>query len=251
MLSSPAIASRRLHKLWRILAEPVYRRALRHRVAAAVEHDTVPYGADFRTVVDVGANRGQFALVAARRFPSAALWCFEPLPSARTKLRAVLGSRPHTTILGTALAAHPGEHDMHVTRHDDSSSLHAVGHRQLEEFPGTDEVSLMRVTTARLDELLTQAQIVAPALLKLDVQGSELEVLQGAGRLLGGDGAADASVFHSILVECSFVELYVGQSLATEVISFLNARGWHLSGAYNVTYGAQGVCLQADLLFSR
>jgi FkbM family methyltransferase len=215
--------------------------ALRHGVAAAVEHESVPYAADFHTVVDVGANRGQFALVAAHRFPSAALWCFEPLPSARSKLQTILRSRSDARVFDTALAAQSGEHDMHVTRHDDSSSLHAVGPRQLEEFPGTDEVSVFPVRTARLDEVLTQAQVVSPALLKLDVQGSELEVLRGAGQLLGE--------FDTILVECSFVELYVGQSLATEVISFLESHGWHLDGAYNVTYGSGGICLQADLTF--
>lgn len=238
------VGLRRASKLWHILESPAYRRALRHGVAAAVEHNTVPYSVDFATVVDVGANRGQFALVAARRFPNAALWCFEPLPSARAKLEAVLGSRPHVTVLGTALAATAGDHDMHVTRHDDSSSLHAISDRQVEEFPGTEEVSVMRVTTARLDELITPADIAAPALLKLDVQGSELEVLRGAGQLLD-EG------FHTILVECSFVELYVGQSLATEVIALLDSQGWHLRGAYNVTYGSHGACLQADLLFTR
>ena len=243
MRGTQLVGLQRASKLWHILGSPPYRQALRQGVAAAVEHEAVPYAADFHTVVDVGANRGQFALVAARRFPNAALWCFEPLPVARAKLQAVLGSRPGVIVLDTALAADTGEQDMHITRHDDSSSLHAVGPRQLQEFPGTDEVSSVRVRTARLDEVLTQAQVVAPALLKLDVQGSELEVLQGAGQLL--------SAFDTVLVECSFVELYVGQSLATEVIAFLDSHGWRLNGAYNVTYGSRGACLQADLLFNR
>jgi FkbM family methyltransferase len=243
MRGTQLVGLKRASKLWHILGSPPYRRALRHGVAAAVEHEAVPYAADFRTVVDVGANRGQFALVAARRFPHAALWCFEPLPVARAKLQAILGSRPGVTVLDTALAAEAGEHDMHVTRHDDSSSLHAVGPRQLEEFPGTDEVSSVRVRTARLDEVLTRAQVVAPALLKLDVQGSELEVLQGAGEML--------AAFDSILVECSFVELYVGQALAAEVIAYLQLHGLWLRGIYNVSYGSDNVCIQADMLFNR
>jgi len=59
-----------------------------------------------------------------------------------------------------------------------------------------------------------------PALLKLDVQGFELSALQGCGRLL--------ERFRYVYVEASFIELYVGQALATEVIGFLFSRGFNL-----------------------
>jgi FkbM family methyltransferase len=234
---------RRVHKLWRLLREPAYLVALRHGVAAAVEHDAVPFRGHFRTIVDVGANRGQFALVAARRYPAAALWCFEPLPEPRARLKAVIGQRPHTTISSTALSASAGTTEMHVTRRDDSSSLLPVSSRQHREFAGTEEVGLHRVETARLDEVIDETQITAPALLKIDVQGYELEVLKGAEALLG--------LFDTIIVESSFVEFYVGQPLATEVISFLTPMRWKLRGAYGVVYGSDGLCLQADLLFER
>jgi len=56
----------RISKLIALLRNPFYRRTLfRYRVAAAVEHDALlkRLGKDLRTVVDIGANRGQFALV--------------------------------------------------------------------------------------------------------------------------------------------------------------------------------------------
>ena len=58
-------------KLVAILRHPVYRRALRLGVAASTEHTDTPLPYDYATVVDVGANRGQFALLAATRFPRA------------------------------------------------------------------------------------------------------------------------------------------------------------------------------------
>src|SRR3712207_638198 len=69
-------------KLITILWVASYRAALRHGVAAAVEHHAVPFEHRYLTVIDVGANRGQFALVASHRFPGAVLHCFEPLPAA-------------------------------------------------------------------------------------------------------------------------------------------------------------------------
>ena len=45
------------------------------------------------------------------------------------------------------------------------------------------------------------------------------------------------------------MELYAGQSLAHEVISFLNEYGFILSGVYNLYYDKQGVAIQGDFLF--
>src|SRR5215212_9944591 len=71
----------KLIKLAKVLRRPGYWPGLRHGVAAAIEHDRIPFDNEFRTVIDVGAGRGQFALVARRRFPAATLHCFAPLSS--------------------------------------------------------------------------------------------------------------------------------------------------------------------------
>jgi FkbM family methyltransferase len=63
-------------------------------VAAAVEHEQIPYTYDFRTVIDAGAGRGQFALFVWSRFPAATLHCFEPLRDSRAKVERVLRGHP-------------------------------------------------------------------------------------------------------------------------------------------------------------
>ena len=57
--------------------------------------------------------------------------------------------------------------------------------------------------------------------------------------------------FAWVYVECSFVELYAGQSLADEVIAWLREHSLHLSGVYNMTYDTGGRAVQADFLFKR
>jgi len=84
---------------------------------------------------------------------------------------------------------------------------------------------------------------LSPALLKLDVQGFELEALKGCEDLL--------HCFAWVYAECSFVELYEGQALADGVIAWLRERGCVLSGVYNMTYDKQGRAVQADFLFCR
>ena len=230
-------------KLLAVLREPVYRGALRHGVAAAVEHEAVPFGHDFRTVIDVGAGRGQFALVARRRFPRARLVCLEPLARPRTRLGRVLADGPEPEIFPVAAAGRDGEAEFVVSRADDSSSLLPMTALQTETFPGTGEAARIRVTTARLDGLLDASRLERPALLKVDVQGAELEVLRGAAGLL--------EAIDEVLVECSFAELYRGQALAGEVVDLLCRAGFALAAVCSPVADHHGRVLQADLLFAR
>lgn len=226
-----------------VLREPGYRGALRHGVAAAVEHESVPFRSDFRTVVDVGAHRGQFALVARRRFPRARLVCLEPLAAPRSRLERALGGAADVEVLPFAAAAEEGESEFVVSEADDSSSLLPMTGLQTETFPGTGAVARTTVRTKRLDDLLAAARLERPALLKVDVQGAELGVLRGAEGIL--------EAIDEVLVECSFAELYRGQALAGEVVAHLQARGFSLAAICSPVTRPRGRLIQADFLFVR
>ena len=188
-------------KLAAILKSPYYRtRLLRHRVAAGVEHARVLSGLDCRTVVDIGANRGQFALVARRCLPQARVISFEPLPAAAAKFRAVFSGDDRVTLHEVAIGPAPGNATIHISRRDDSSSLLPITSTQAALFPGTEEAATATVRVAPLREFVSSEDIQPPAFLKLDVQGYELEALRGCEDLLDR--------FAYVYAECSFVELY-------------------------------------------
>ena len=234
---------RKVTKLWAVAKVPAYCWGLRRGVAAAVEHEGAALDHDYRTVIDVGANRGQFLLVAARRFPRATLLAFEPLPGARDVLRRAMPRWRPVRLFETALSDRAGNASFHVSRADDSSSLLPISTAQVSTFPGTEEVAQLPVRTARLDEVLTADDLEAPVLLKIDVQGGELAVLEGGTGLLGA--------IDTILVECSFVELYEGQPTADTVLRFLHGHGFALHSVGTVTTAAGGRPVQADLVFER
>lgn len=233
----------RARKLARILEVPAYRRALRHGVAASVEHEAIPFRRHFGTVIDAGANRGQFAVFATYRFSDAALICVEPLSQPRGQLIQAVGATGRLRVFDVALSNASGTAEFHVAKTDDSSSLLPIGRRQEEMFPGTEEARVELVTVRRLDELVREEDLCAPVLLKIDVQGGELAVLEGATRLL--------DAIHAVLVEVSFVELYTDQPLADEVWAFLRRSGFVCNGIWSVAYGPRNECLQGDFLFSR
>ena len=80
-----------LRKYARLLSQPACWPALAQGVAATLEHDSALGREHFATVIDVGANKGQFAIDARQRWPQARLICFEPLPAPapRAKLARV------------------------------------------------------------------------------------------------------------------------------------------------------------------
>lgn len=233
-----AMARVRAVKLGRIARDPRLWPALRRGVAASVEHARVPFTAP-ATVLDVGASSGQFAVFAAARWPRARIVSFEPIPAAQARYAAAMRGR--AVLHPVAVGAAPGRATLHVAAADDSSSLLPITERQIASYPGTQEQHTLEVDVVTLDDHLDR-DLPAPWLLKIDVQGFELEVLRGATATLERVG--------QIYVECSFVELYGAQALADEVIAFLFERGFRLAGVHNVDYHG-GHAVQADLLFSR
>ena len=131
---------------------------------------------------------------------------------------------------------------IYVSRRPDASSLLPIA-KQSEIFPGTELKEERIIPIARLTKYLSSEDVKSPALLKIDVQGYELEVLKGCDPLL--------SLFRFVYVEASFIELYQGQALAGEVILYLVHRNFRLSGVYNQVTDSTRRPVQADFLFKK
>jgi FkbM family methyltransferase len=217
--------------------------ALRFGVVASVEHTSVLRHLHCHTVVDIGANRGQFVLVARHCFPQAWIIAFEPLAKPASKFRRVFTDVGQVTLHQVAIGPKQGQVPIHISARDDSSSLLSITDLQGKVFPGTAEIATEVVKIAPLSDFLTVEDIQSPALLKLDVQGYELETLKGCEALI--------QYFTYVYCECSFMELYAGQALADEVIAWLRERGFRLRGVYNMTYDQKGKAVQGDFLFRR
>ena len=228
-----------LKKLVKLLRYPhLVQIALKHRVLAGVEHRPV-LNLTLQTIVDIGANRGQFAL-AAREFSGAHVYSFEPLPHIAEIYKKVFENDSAVKLFVSAIGPESKNQEIHISARDDSSSLLEIGKSQSELFPGTYEIGTMEIHVGRLTDFIKKNDIIGPALLKLDVQGFELSALKGCQDLLFS--------FQYIYCECSFVELYKNQSLAYEIFDFLNGYGYKISGVYNPFYNREGKCIQADFL---
>lgn len=215
---------------------------LKHQVLTGAEHRHI-FPANLKTVVDIGANRGQFALAVRCWASGARIICFEPLSGPVKVFRSVFSGDDMVTLHEVAIGPHPEIRTMHISARDDSSSLLPITSLQSMIFSGTHEISTIQVRVAPLEAFVEPQTIMTPALLKLDVQGFEYEALCGCESML--------TEFDFIYCECSFVELYAEQKLAANVIDWLSTRGFRLKGVFNPAYDAAGQAIQADFLFAR
>lgn len=188
------------------------------------------------TVVDVGANRGQFAARMREAGFAEQLHCFEPQPHLLDSLRQTLTPpfSTHACALGSAKAVL--QLDCHA---DDSfASLHRASPLGRDAFPSEFESrGGISVPVRTLEDVWPELGSPDPerTLLKSDTQGHDLEVLRGAGDLL-----ERVSV---VVTEAPILPLYEDAADFAAICAYLAARGLHLSGTYPVSFDKKTGCL--------
>jgi FkbM family methyltransferase len=215
--------------------------ALLKGAAAGMEHSLVLENIYCEYIVDVGANRGQFALIARKVYPLAKIYSFEPLSEPAKIFLKIFKNDPNVTLYSYAIGREKRMSTIHVTKDDDSSSMLPITKMQSTMFPGATEKETRLVKVSPLSQLIEPTSIPTASLLKIDVQGFELEVLQGCEDVL--------DKFKYLYVECSFIELYEGQALAHQIITWLEQRNFILTGIYNMFYNRNGRAIQGDFFF--
>ena len=172
-LLAEALESRRFFRQRGLRANSLlaYRRAWLARL------HLLPSGLDLQRgmILDVGANEGDFSAAVLALLPEATIIAVEPSPEPLERLRGRVRG-PNVTIVPKAIAAQSGTAQFHVTAHDHNASLQQprTGEMgQLYEHEGWGVRQVLEVGTISLDELAGGRDV---SLLKLDVQGSEMEV---------------------------------------------------------------------------
>jgi FkbM family methyltransferase len=138
--------------------------------------DRLDTGGDF---VDVGAHVGMYALRAAVALGTRGrVLAFEPNPAARAQLEenVALNERGNIVVRSTAAAASPGRATLHVPATADPSFSSLEGGRFAEGAP-------LEIETETIDDVVAQTGL-RPAVIKIDVEGGELDVLRGARRTI-------------------------------------------------------------------
>jgi FkbM family methyltransferase len=190
-------------------------------------------------IIDVGANRGNWARMALSIYPESGIILIEPQDEMDQPLAELCRDEANCVHVKAGAGRAEGELVQTIWDDFDGSSF----------LPGPDEILAKTgrqrhtpVTT--IDAILARYGGFRPELVKLDVQGFEIEALSGGNKLFG--------ITELFVIETALFPFMVGQPTTREIVSFMADRGYEL---YDVTEFLRrpydGALGQVDLAFAK
>jgi len=190
------------------------------------------------TVIDIGAAWGEWSKECNKVFKGMSYMLVEPLSEYKNSLRKVVEQISKAAYVQSALARESGDVTINVHPDLEGSSFY------LEEEDSGVNGTPRAVSATTLDELCTSQNAVPPYLIKIDVQGAELDVLAG--------GEQAIKKVEYIILETSLFESYKGAPLIHDVVKFMHSKGFVPYDVISRLYRPlDGALCQMDVCFVR
>ncbi len=200
--------------------------------------------AQINTILDIGANTGQYSSAAHAVLPLAMIYSFEPLADCYRQLTRRMSGARGFQAFNVALGAEGGSTTFYRNVFTQSSSVLDMAPLHRRTFPWTAESAPVMVEMRRLDSFWPDLVLKPNVLVKIDVQGYEDRVL------LGGERVIRRASY--VIVETSFESLYEGQASFETVYDIMMNYGFRYAGNLDqLESPVDGRILQADALFVR
>jgi FkbM family methyltransferase len=197
---------------------------------ADLEHDLrALVRPDAPVCLDIGANEGQTIALLQRVFSSPHIHAFEPSRKTFEQL-ALRQFGDRVSLHNYAMGERPVRRQLIRYASSDLSSFLALDRDAENRFRGVPVDTTEMVDVRTVDSFVAEAGLTVVDLLKIDTQGTDLEVLRGA------HNALQTGVVRHVMVEMNFVRMYAGQNEPLDVVQYLRARDLHLVDFYEKVY---------------
>jgi FkbM family methyltransferase len=193
-------------------------------------------------VLDVGANKGQFG-TRMRKIYGGTMVSFEPVSSAYDELSKAAATDAHWQVSKCALGSREEMAQINVYPNSEFSSLHSVNeyaHKRFASHTATQRTE--QIAVRRLDSFLDESRLTGRTFLKLDTQGHDLAVFEGAG-----DAIKNVSV---LLSEMSLRPIYNGAPHWTEAVRVYEQAGFSVVGMFPINFDREKI-VEYDCLMAR
>lgn len=196
------------------------------------------------TLLDVGANEGQYTMELFRAGFRGRVISFEPLKDAFAILKVNSSKREKWELYNYALGEAGGEASIHVSGHSPSSSFLPMTRAHLEAAPGSGYIKEELIEIKTLDSVFGSLALEGGIFMKIDTQGYEKKVLEGA--------VGSLPMIKGIQLELSATRLYEGEENYYSICSFLEERNFRLVMIIpGFSDRESGEMLQFDAIFLR
>ncbi len=213
---------------------------------AFLEQQRLLQGSGPLVIFDAGAHHGESAQMYKKLFPTAAVYSFEPFPQSFAKLQKAIVNLATVQAFNVALSNRVGETEFNSNQYTATNSLLKTAPEVESVWPGglVDTREQIRVQTTTLDRFCQDHSIGAIDILKLDVQGAEPLVLEGAAQLLRRRSV------RLVYTEILTLPSYTGQIELHEFLRMMQDFGFELFNFFNLNTTASGQLRQVDAIFS-
>jgi FkbM family methyltransferase len=176
------------------------------------------YSINPKTIIDVGANVGQFTVACRQLMAGVNVYPIEPDLKVGEELKDNVGKETSKNVIITAIGDYVGTAVFNVNRDSQVSSLLTLGDERIQFFPHSCVTKRVEIPITTLDELFSEKKLQRPILLKIDVQGAEDQVIFGAKKIL--------KEIDWVLIEVSFARLYNGEKSFNEIVKTMAGYGF-------------------------
>ena len=184
------------------------------------------------TLLDLGANDGTWAITAKHVLPSLKILCLEANPSCAEYLENK-GLNYKIAALSDSVKK------VKFYQNQENKICTGVSYYK-ENSQHYDEKLYFEMETTTLDSLLPDQSFDA---IKLDTQGSELDILRGGSNIL--------SNIKVLVIEASYTNYNVGAPMYQEITQFMQNSGFQYIGLIGNSKDPQGEVIQEDMVFAR
>jgi FkbM family methyltransferase len=200
------------------------------------------YSLNIDTVIDIGANTGQFTKTILVILPNAKIYSFEPIPSCFDELHTTIQNNSNVQAFNLGLGDKSGILSFQYNNFSAASSFLQSTDEMKKTFPFASDSSMIDVSISRLDDISKGLKFGTSILVKIDVQGYEDKVLAG--------GEITLRESKIIIIETSFDTLYEEQPLFDDIYQTLVSWGFAYIGNIDQLEDPEsGKPLQCDAVF--